>query len=56
MAMVHAGLPMKCMVVAISCALSNEGEDDEIIMDPTELQEQVPYLVLSICFMRSIIH
>lgn len=43
MAMVHAGLPMKCMVVAVCCTLSENIDDatEDIVIDPTEVQEQV---------------
>ena len=38
MAMVDAGFPMKCLVCAVSCALSENGD---IQLDPTLEQEKV---------------
>jgi len=39
MAMIHAGLPMKSLMVAVSCCIMNE--KDEFVIDPTEKQEKV---------------
>ncbi|XP_057315841.1 exosome complex component RRP46-like [Hydractinia symbiolongicarpus] len=36
MSMVHAGLPMRCMLVAVCCVIS---KDDQYIVDPTAEQE-----------------
>ena len=42
MAMVDAGFPMKCLVCAVSCTLSENGD---VQLDPTLEQEKVPVYI-----------
>jgi len=47
MAMVDAGFPMKCLVCAVSCALSENGD---VQLDPTLEQEKSASAVMTFAF------
>jgi len=47
MAMVHAGIPMKCMVASVCCAIDKEGN---ILVDPSSEEEENTRSMMTLSF------